>query len=150
MCNSRVYILEGLRATYLEKAHEGHQGVVKYQRRSRQLFWWFEVSLPIKQFVAECRTCIESGAIKDQPSIGINFSDEPWSEAGTDVLTFRGNLYLVVVDYYSRWIEAVSIETQTAKCVIVVLKEIFSRLEVRNRVRSDNGQCFACAEFCRC
>ena len=146
-CNSRVYIPEELRATYLERAHEGHQGVVKCQRRSRQLFWWPGVSSSIKQFIAKCRTCIESGAIKDQPSIGINLPDEPWSEVGTDVLTFRGDLYLVVVDYYSRWIEAVPIETQTAKCVIDVLKEVFSRLGVPNRVRSDNGPCFACAEF---
>ena len=56
---------------------------------------------------------------------------------------------MVVVDYYSRWIEAVPIETQMAKCVIDVLKEVFSRLGVLNRVRSDNGPCFACAEFCQ-
>ena len=54
---------------------------------------------------------------------------------------------MVVVDYYSRWIEVVPIETQTAKCVIDVLKEVFSRLGVPNRVRSDNVPCFACAEF---
>ena len=89
-CNSRVYIPEGLQATHLERAHEGHQGLVKCQRRSRQLFWWPGVSSSIKQFKVECRTCIESGAIKDQPSIGINLPGEPWSEFGTDVLTFRG------------------------------------------------------------
>ena len=27
-CNSRVYIPEGLQATHLERAHEGHQGLV--------------------------------------------------------------------------------------------------------------------------
>ena len=102
MCNSIVFTPEGLRATYLERAHKGHQGVVKCQRMSRQLFWWPGASSSIKQFVAECRTCIESGAIKDQPSIGVNLPNEPWSEISTDVLTFGGDLYLVVVDYYSR------------------------------------------------
>ena len=123
--------------------------MVKCQSKSRQLFWWPGASFSIKQFVAECKICIESGTIKDQSSIGINLPDEPWSMVGTDVLTFRRDLYLVVVDYYSRWIVAVPIETQTAKCVTDVLKEGFSLLGVPNRVRSDNGPCFACAEFCQ-
>ena len=87
LCNSKVYIPEGLRVTDLERVHEGHQGVVKCQRRFRQLFWWHGFSSSIKQFMAERRTCIESGTIKDQPSIGINLPDEPWSEVGTDALT---------------------------------------------------------------
>ena len=56
LCNSRVYIPEGLRVTYLEIVHEGHQGVVK----------WFSSS--IKQFMAErasslgqSRTSLQSG-----------------------------------------------------------------------------------------
>jgi hypothetical protein len=61
---------------------------------------------------------------------------------GTDVFYFNSKLYLVVVDYYSRWIEAVYLAAQTLAVVVDALKDVFSRYGVPDKLRSDNGPCF--------
>jgi hypothetical protein len=52
-----------------------------------------------------------------------------------------------MIDYYSRWIEAVKISRQTASAVIAAMKYLFARLGVPKIVRSDNGTCYNCKEF---
>jgi transposase InsO family protein len=60
---------------------------------------------------------------------------------------FEGDLYLLVVDHYSRWIEALPIPAQTASVVIKTMKSVLSRLGVPENIRSDNGPCYSCHEF---
>ena len=50
----------------------------------------------------------------------------PWVEICSDIFIFRGQQYLLVVDYYSKWIEARPIQSQTSTNVIASLREIFS------------------------
>ena len=62
---------------------------------------------------------------------------------------FEHRLYLNTVDYYSRWIEVSHLATRRARKVIVVLKMLFSKLAVPNKLRSDmreasSTESFAC------
>jgi len=38
----------------------------------------------------------------------------PWEVVGSDQFTFDNDLYVVFIDYYSRWIEAVKVDSQTS------------------------------------
>ena len=71
----------------------------------------------------------------------------PWSEVGIDVFIFKQELHLIIVDYYSKWIEAVPIAMQTAGAIVTQLKELFARLGVPKVVQSDNGGCFVGSLF---
>lgn len=68
-------------------------------------------------------------------------------EVGTDVFEFEKKLYLLLVDYYSRWIEVVDIAHQTSGKVISAMKSVFSRLGVPQKVRSDNASYYVSSEF---
>ncbi|GFR79315.1 Pol polyprotein [Elysia marginata] len=56
-----------------------------------------------------------------------------------DLLEFRGRSYLVVVDYYSRWLEIMFLKNTTALSVIKKLKAIFSTHGLPDCIKSDNG-----------
>ena len=42
----------------LQKAHEGHLGVVKTLSRVREVIWWPGVSNAIRQTIMHCETCM--------------------------------------------------------------------------------------------
>lgn len=64
-----------------------------------------------------------------------------------DLFEFDGQTFLLVVDYYSRWIEVKHMPTQTSKRVIRRLKAIMSIHGIPEVVVSDNGPQFASEEF---
>ena len=53
----------------------------------------------------------------------------------------------MIIDYYSKWIEALPVHAQTSGAVIYVMKSAFSRFGVPKTVRSVNGRCYDRDEF---
>ena len=54
---------------------------------------------------------------------------------------------LVVVDYYSRYFETVTLRSVTSKKIINALKPTFTRWGIPCSLRTDNGPQFMSAEF---
>ena len=63
----------------------------------------------------------------------------PWEKIGTDLFELHGKVYLLVVDYFSRYIEVQKMNGTTSKEVIVSLKALFSRHGIPAVLVSDNG-----------
>jgi len=145
--NSRIYVPKPLRSIYLEKCHEGHRCITKCRRRAQRHFWWPGVSKEIAYYVEHCSTCIKHRDIKHQPMIESELPSAPWMVIGSDIFTFEKQLYLVVIDYYRKWIEVATIEFQTTQSVITALKIMFACFGIPQIIRSDNGTCFASKEF---
>ena len=143
----RLYIPHVLRRTYLALFHDHHLGVKKTKRAMTQFVWWPAFSADVAAFIAECDTCIKHGSVKHQPLQLTPLPEGPWKEAAVDVFVFAGKLFLVIVDYYTRWIEAPSIYSQSSGVVIAALKSVFARMGVPRIIRSDNGACFTSREM---
>ena len=76
------------------------------------------------------------------------FPERPWQMIGTDLFEHEKLNYLIVVDYFSRYIEVAAIQKTTKSHeVITALKAIFARHGIPEEVRSDNGPQYASAEF---
>jgi transposase InsO family protein len=60
---------------------------------------------------------------------------------------FKGRDYLVMIDYFSRWIEVVSLSTTTAAACISKLKDFFERFGIPIELVSENGPQFTAVEF---
>jgi transposase InsO family protein len=138
----RLVVPDALHKQMLDKIHDGHQGIVKCSRRARESVWWPGINQQIKQLVEKCTTCIKHQRIRHQPLKPTELPDGPWMEVGSDVFEFRGKAYVLIADYYSRWIEVFEIKELTAKAVIAKLKNAFARFGVPVKVRSDNGGCY--------
>ena len=64
--------------------------------------------------------------------------DRPWEEVGADYFTLHTQDYLLVVDYYSKYLEVLPMIAKTAEATITVLKGIFARHGIPNKLIADN------------
>jgi len=66
---------------------------------------------------------------------------------GSDLFMLKGDTYLFVVDYFSRYPEVVKLTTTVSASVIAALKTIFARHGIPETIRSDNGPQYSADEF---
>ena len=71
----------------------------------------------------------------------------PWETVVTDLFQFHNLKYLIVVDYYSRYIETITLKDERSTTIINVLKSIFARHGIPQNVISDNGRQYTSSEF---
>ena len=71
----------------------------------------------------------------------------PWEEIAADLFELNKRHYLVVIDYYSRWIEIKVLPSTSNNAVIGRLKDIFSSQDIADKLVSDNGPQFISEEF---
>ena len=64
--------------------------------------------------------------------------DRPWQKLGSDLFEHKGKTYLLVVDYYSKYIETSLLQDKTAGTVIMHMKSIFARHRIPEELVSDN------------
>ena len=62
----------------------------------------------------------------------------PWQVVASDVLEHKNQNYLVVIDYYSKYIEAIRLNGKTNSDIIGCLNEIFSRHGYPQTLIADN------------
>ena len=66
---------------------------------------------------------------------------------GADLFFHDDVNHLIVVDYFSKWIEVAALAAQTTDAVTSAMEQIFGRLGGSETLRSDNGPCFASESF---
>lgn len=66
---------------------------------------------------------------------------------GTDLFIWNKRTYLVVIDYFSRYIEVAHLHVASAETFISALKNIYSRHGVPMVLMPDNGPQFASSLF---
>ena len=64
--------------------------------------------------------------------------DRPWKKVGSDILEHKGKSYLVVVDYYSKFIETSLLRDKTAGTLVTHMKSTFARHGIPEEVVADN------------
>ena len=72
---------------------------------------------------------------------------QDWEIVGTDLFEWKGEQYLIIVDYYSRYPEIARLSSTTSSAAITVLKSVFVRHVIPEVVRSDNGPQYSSKEF---
>lgn len=143
MKSSRLIIPQCLRKSILDKIHSGHQGINKCRALARQSVWWPGLSIQIEQLIKNCVSCIKHEPDQTEPLMPSEFPKRPWQIVGTDLLKLEGNWYVIVSDYYSRYVEVAKLERQTSQSIIMHHKSIFARHGIPEVVRSDNGSQFS-------
>ena len=102
---SRIVVPKSMRPEILERIHDGHQGITKSLEKARLGVWWPGISQDIKRFVSLCSHCAEQKPKRREPMMPTPIPQGPWQRVGVDLFFYKGKNYLVMCDYYSRWIE---------------------------------------------
>ena len=128
-----------MRLEILDKIHTCHQGITKCRERARQSVWWPGLSRQLEELVKNCITCVKAQKQRAQPLVTTTFPELPWQKVATDLFEWRKENYLLIIDYYSRFIEIAQLKRTTAEEVIQHTKSIFARHGISVSVISDNS-----------
>ena len=134
----RIVIPTCLQQDTLKRIHEGHQGIVKCRLLARTSVWWPGISQQIKEMIQKCHTC-KNLQIRSEPLIPSTLPQRPWEKIGTDLFELKGKSYLLLVDYFSRYIEVIKLSSTTTNSVVAAMKPIFARYGIPDIVILDNG-----------
>ena len=128
--------------------HESHQGITKCRERANGAFWWPFISHDIKTRIQNCAVCRQNQPTqRQQPLQPVDLPERPWVKLGTDLLEHEKKTYLVVIDYYSRFLEVKRLTTTTSAAVISSLRAMFRVHGIPEIVTSDNGPQYTSQEF---
>ena len=138
---SRIIIPVALRREMLRKVHEGHLGIESCLKRAREALYWPLMSSEIKDYVSNCSICntIQPSQARE-PLVGHKIPTRPWSKVATDLFVYNGDNFVVIVDYYSNFIEVERVKSTSSQSVTQVLKTIFGRNGIPD---TDNGPTYA-------
>ena len=81
-------------------------------------------------------------AQKTEPMIPSPIQELPWQKLGMDLFEWKKLAYLIIMDYYSRFIEIAELDKTTAEAVIQRCKKIFSRSSILEVVVTNNRSQF--------
>ena len=145
--SSRLLIPSTLRQKSLEQIHKGHQGIEKWMLKARELVFWPGISNDIWETVEKCGICQASS--RAAKPIG-NVSEVPhaWHTLGTDLFYWNKMAYLVIGDYFSKFLIVRKIPNTSTHVVIKELGMIFTELGRPLVLKSDNALCYTFREFC--
>nr|XP_010790875.1 PREDICTED: transmembrane protein 170B [Notothenia coriiceps] len=101
----------------------------------------------LDELVRNCKTCIKERGNPVEPLMSSELPERPWQKEGSDLFTLNHDNYLLVVDYYSRYVEIAKLTPTRSQDVIVHLKSIFSRHGVPENFFSDNGPQYSSQQF---
>ena len=142
---NRIVIPRSLRKRVLDLAHEGHPGMTSMKQKLRIKVWWPKMDTDVEQKVKSCLDCQVVGLPPNpEPMKRRDLPDAPWKDIAID---FKGPLkngqyLLVIVDYYSRFMEVRFMKKIHAVKVVDVLESVFARYGLPETITLDNGPQF--------
>ena len=145
--SSRLLIPSTLRWKVLEQIHDGHQGIEKHMLKARESVFWPGISNDLWKTVEQCGIC--QSTFRAVMPVG-NVSEVPprtWHTLGTDLFNWNKIDYLVVGDYFSKFLVVRKILNTATNSVIKELGMIFTEFGCPFVLKSDNGPCYASREF---
>ena len=148
MKNSKVLIPETLKQKYLKQIHQGHQGIEACRSRAREFVFWVNINSDLKEMVEKCDICqSQQNSTTSVQKYVSEVPPHPWHTLGSDLFYFQRIDFLVVVDYFSKYLIVRKIPSSTSSAVIKELGMIFSEFGNPLVFRSDNGPCYSSQEF---
>lgn len=146
----RLYIPSVLRVRILDAGHEGHPGRNKLMSRLREKVWWPEITQDVDRKTKSCLSCsLVSAPNKTVPLKMRQLPSAPWVDLAMDFTCtseYKKEL-LVIIDYYSRYIDIKIQTSTTAEETINSLKHCFSTLGYPETITCDNGPPFDSGDF---
>jgi transposase InsO family protein len=152
----QVVVPELLRIQVMKLAHDsilgGHLGISKTLDRIRAVFYWPDMGGDITRFCRSCDICqktIPKGRVPKVPLEKMPLIDMPFKRVAVDLVgpisppSEDGHRYiLTLVDYATRYPEAIPLKKIDTPTVAEALVDMFSRLGIPEEILSDLGTQF--------
>lgn len=102
----RIVIPHSMRQDVINRLHDGHQGITKCKERARMSVWWPGLERELQDLVTKCPECLPTRPTqRKEPLITTELPSRPWQKIAADICEYDKQHYLVVIDYFSRYLE---------------------------------------------
>ncbi|XP_064470040.1 uncharacterized protein K02A2.6-like [Ornithodoros turicata] len=149
MWGRRIIIPAKARHAMLLELNSTHSGMATMKAVARSLFWWPGIDGDIENTARHCLECQQAQPMPPAkeplswPSTAIRWSRVHIDYAGP----VEGMMLLIVVDSFSRWIEAIPVKNASSEQTVRELRSVFARFGIPHCVVSDNGTPFTGKPF---
>ena len=115
-----------------------HQGVTNTRQNAASSVRWPGISRDIENYRRD----------RMEPLKGTDFPLRTWSRVGADFFMHKGHVYLLTIDYYSRYVEiGIVAKNVDTRGTTFKLRKVFNRHGIPAILFTDNGSKFASQEF---
>eukprot|EP00794_Sanderia_malayensis_P006722 gene6722-7482_t len=149
---TQIVVPEGMQKKVIAQAHStcGHMGVAKTFEQVQRNYYWPGFNKAVEVFCKTCDTCARNKVVPRPryPMKPIEVILIPFHMVGVDVIgplvrTRAGNRYiLTLIDYFTKYTEAIPLPNQEAETVARALEEIFARHGMPAVILTDQGSNF--------
>ena len=146
---TRVIVPPQGRSKVLSELHEAHPGESRMKALARSYVWWPGLDQDIVKKVKDCNKCqANQKTPAEAPLHPWEWPGLPWSRIHVDYAgPYKGEMFLVVINAYSKWLEVHCMKSTTSSATIEKLREIFAIHGLPATLVSDNGSNFTSSEF---
>lgn len=103
----------------LKRMHERHKGLVKCRETAYSAVWWPGLATEMKTLVKSCQVCCEMKRTQQKEFlISISLPERPWKRIAMYLCELNRHSYLVISDYYSKFLEILHLPSTTSAQVI--------------------------------
>lgn len=143
-----VFIPRGLREEMLARVHEGHLGIERCKRRAREVMYWPGMAEDVERVVRRCPACaLHAPAPRREPLAQHYVPSLPWRKLASDIFEYRKKIFVILVDYFSNFVEVGELTNTSSRQVINFMKDQFARHGIPAELVTDNGPAYSSAEF---
>ena len=140
---SRIVVPAAIRTEMLRKIHHRHQGFQRYRSRVTAAVWQPGITKAFETFIKACPECQQTIPSQREPLLSTPLPNHPWEKLLCDLR----KICILLVDYYSPFIEVQQLQSTKTSSVISFLKPIFARYGIQSTLISDNGPQFTSVEM---
>ena len=127
----RIIIPKEKRGEVLRLLHESHIGIESTLRRARDTVFWPGMTAEIRDVLSKCETCTSYPRKQAKESLQPHSVPmKPWMKVGTDIFHYGCNNFIVLVDYFSNYVEIQQLSSLRSNDVIECMKQVFARLGI--------------------
>lgn len=132
----------------LSLLHEAHDGVVACRSKAREFFYWVRMNDDIENLLNNCEICQKyQKSNQNEPMTERRLPTRPWEVVAADFFELAGKHYLLIIDYFSKFIELQLMHGTNAFSVITASKCIYARYGIPEELISDRGPPFTSKEM---
>ena len=149
MWGHRIVIPSKMRPQVLGELHSAHAEVIKNETFSQILCLEANIDKDIELIGKECLLCLENSSNPPRAVFHVwDWPDKPKDRVHADFLgPVEGQMYLIIVDAHSKWVEIKVMKDVTASTTIEALKEYLVNWGIPFKLVTDNGPTFTSSEF---
>ena len=113
--SDKLIVPSSLREEMLSQIHSSHLDIEKCERRARDILFRPGMNQQIADVVSKCNTCnMYSNSQAKEPLKSLELPERPSQKIAADLFELDNQVYVVMVDYYSKFFEVSHLPSKTS------------------------------------